>query len=70
MLRRSKVSRFAKVRSALLAIEDDLCWDVQLLVVGTGHALRLGEAGDVDAILFMPKPQRGSFRGWLWYALL
>ncbi len=29
----------------------DLDMDVQLLVVGTGQAIRLGEAGDVDAIL-------------------
>jgi tungstate transport system substrate-binding protein len=32
-------------------IEADLGMEVQLLVVGTGQALRLGEAGDVDAIL-------------------
>ena len=32
-------------------IEADLGIDLQLLVVGTGQALRLGEAGDVDAIL-------------------
>jgi tungstate transport system substrate-binding protein len=32
-------------------IESDLGMEVQLLVVGTGQALRLGEAGDVDAIL-------------------
>ncbi|MBT3467495.1 MAG: sulfate ABC transporter substrate-binding protein, partial [Rhodobacteraceae bacterium] len=30
-------------------IKHDLDLDVQLLVVGTGQALRLGEAGDVDA---------------------
>ena len=35
----------------LPAIKDDLDLDVQLLVVGTGQALRLGEAGDVDAVL-------------------
>ncbi|AEI93523.1 substrate-binding domain-containing protein [Roseobacter litoralis] len=35
----------------LPAIKEDLDLDVQLLVVGTGQALRLGEAGDVDAIL-------------------
>lgn len=35
----------------LPAIKQDLGLDVQLLVVGTGQALRLGEAGDVDAIL-------------------
>lgn len=32
-------------------IKADLDLDVQLLVVGTGQAIRLGEAGDVDAIL-------------------
>jgi tungstate transport system substrate-binding protein len=32
-------------------IAKDIGLDVQLLVVGTGQALRLGEAGDVDAIL-------------------
>ena len=35
----------------LPAIKDDLDLDVRLLVVGTGQALRLGEAGDVDAVL-------------------
>ena len=34
----------------LPAIKADTGLDVQLLVVGTGQALRLGEAGDVDAI--------------------
>lgn len=32
-------------------IKADTGLDVQLLVVGTGQAIRLGEAGDVDAIL-------------------
>ncbi len=32
-------------------IKSDLGLEVQLLVVGTGQAIRLGEAGDVDAIL-------------------
>ena len=32
-------------------IAKDLDLEVQLLVVGTGQALRLGRAGDVDAIL-------------------
>ncbi|MGI9389102.1 MAG: substrate-binding domain-containing protein [Boseongicola sp.] len=32
-------------------IRSDLGFDVQLLVVGTGQALRLGAAGDVDAVL-------------------
>ena len=35
----------------LPAIKNDLALEVQLLVVGTGQALKLGEAGDVDAIL-------------------
>ena len=35
----------------LPAIKDDTGMTVQLLVVGTGQALRLGQAGDVDAIL-------------------
>ena len=35
----------------LPAIEQDTGLTVQLLVVGTGQALRLGQAGDVDAIL-------------------
>lgn len=34
----------------LPAMKDDLGLDVQLLVVGTGQALRLGQAGDVDAL--------------------
>lgn len=32
-------------------IQKDLGLEVQLIVVGTGQAIRLGEAGDVDAIL-------------------
>lgn len=35
----------------LPAIRDDLDLEVELLVVGTGQALRLGAAGDVDALL-------------------
>lgn len=35
----------------LPAIQSDLGLEVQLLVVGTGQALRLGRSGDVDAIL-------------------
>jgi len=35
----------------LPAIREDLGLEVRMLVVGTGQALRLGEAGDVDAIL-------------------
>ncbi|MBL4784928.1 MAG: sulfate transporter, partial [Cohaesibacteraceae bacterium] len=39
----------------LPAIKRDINLDVQLLVVGTGQALRLGRAGDVDAILVHSK---------------
>ncbi|PWJ21743.1 substrate-binding domain-containing protein [Jannaschia seohaensis] len=35
--------------------------DVQLLVVGTGQALRLGEAGDVDAVLVHSRAAEESF---------
>ena len=45
----------------LPAIKDDLGLDVQLLVVGTGQALRLGEAGDVDAILVHSKAAEEAF---------
>ena len=45
----------------LPAIKDDLDLDVQLLVVGTGQALRLGEAGDVDAILVHSKSAEEAF---------
>lgn len=45
----------------LPAIKDDLGLDVQLLVVGTGQALRLGEAGDVDAILVHSKTAEEAF---------
>ncbi|MDG1067837.1 MAG: substrate-binding domain-containing protein [Sulfitobacter sp.] len=45
----------------LPAIKDDLVLDVQLLVVGTGQALRLGEAGDVDAILVHSKAAEEAF---------
>jgi len=36
-------------------IKNDLGIDVQLLVVGTGQALKLGRSGDVDAILVHSK---------------
>ena len=39
----------------LPAIKMDTGIDVQLLVVGTGQAIRLGQAGDVDAILVHSK---------------
>ena len=45
----------------LPAIEEDLGLTVQLLVVGTGQALRLGEAGDVDAILVHSKAAEEAF---------
>lgn len=35
----------------LPAIHDDLGIKIELLVVGTGQAIRLGQAGDVDAVL-------------------
>jgi tungstate transport system substrate-binding protein len=37
--------------SLLPAIERDIGLKVDLLIVGTGQAIRLGESGDVDAIL-------------------
>ena len=42
-------------------IESDLDLDVQLIVVGTGQALRLGRAGDVDAILVHSKLAEEKF---------
>lgn len=45
----------------LPAIARDIGLDVQLLVVGTGQALRLGEAGDVDAILVHSKSAEEAF---------
>ena len=45
----------------LPAIKADLDLDVQLLVVGTGQALRLGEAGDVDAVLVHSKAAEEAF---------
>lgn len=42
-------------------IKMDLDLDVQLLVVGTGQALRLGRAGDVDAILVHSRPAEEAF---------
>ena len=35
--------------------------DVQLIVVGTGQAIRLGEAGDVDAILVHGRKAEDAF---------
>ncbi|MBS9716810.1 substrate-binding domain-containing protein [Pseudohalocynthiibacter aestuariivivens] len=45
----------------LPAIAEDIGLDVQLLVVGTGQALRLGEAGDVDAILVHSRKAEDAF---------
>lgn len=45
----------------LPAIQTDTGLEVQLLVVGTGQALRLGEAGDVDAILVHSKSAEEAF---------
>ena len=45
----------------LPAIKADLGLDVQLLVVGTGQALRLGAAGDVDAILVHSRKAEEAF---------
>jgi len=45
----------------LPAIAQDTGIEVQLLVVGTGQALRLGEAGDVDAILVHSKTAEEQF---------
>lgn len=45
----------------LPAIEEDTGIEVQLLVVGTGQAIRLGEAGDVDAILVHSRAAEDAF---------
>ena len=45
----------------LPAIKNDTGLEVQLLVVGTGQAIRLGEAGDVDAILVHSKKAEEAF---------
>ncbi|SPF81658.1 substrate-binding domain-containing protein [Pseudoprimorskyibacter insulae] len=45
----------------LPAIQEDLDLEVQLLVVGTGQAIKLGEAGDVDAILVHSKGAEMKF---------
>lgn len=42
-------------------IKADLGLDVELIVVGTGQALRLGEAGDVDAILVHARAAEEDF---------
>lgn len=45
----------------LPAIRDDLNIEVQMLVVGTGQALRLGRAGDVDAVLVHSRSAEDAF---------
>ncbi|MEL6883863.1 MAG: substrate-binding domain-containing protein [Pseudomonadota bacterium] len=45
----------------LPAIQADTQIEVQLLVVGTGQAIRLGEAGDVDAILVHSRKAEDAF---------
>ncbi len=45
----------------LPAIKQDTGIEVQLLIVGTGQALRLGRAGDVDAILVHSKAAEEAF---------
>ncbi|WP_299032016.1 substrate-binding domain-containing protein [uncultured Sulfitobacter sp.] len=45
----------------LPAIADDLGLEVQLLVVGTGQAIKLGQAGDVDAILVHSRTAEEAF---------
>ncbi|MEM6303267.1 MAG: substrate-binding domain-containing protein [Pseudomonadota bacterium] len=45
----------------LPAIAADTGIEVQLLVVGTGQALRLGQAGDVDAILVHSRAAEEAF---------
>lgn len=42
-------------------IKTDLDLDVRLLVVGTGQALRLGAAGDVDAVLVHSRKAEEAF---------
>lgn len=42
-------------------IQKDLDLEVQLLVVGTGQALKLGRAGDVDAILVHSRKAEEAF---------
>ena len=42
-------------------IKADTGLDIQLLVVGTGQAIRLGQAGDVDAILVHSRQAEDAF---------
>ena len=48
-------------KKLLPAIQSDLGLEVQLLIVGTGQAIRLGEAGDVDAILVHSQKAEEAF---------
>ncbi|MEM6466983.1 MAG: substrate-binding domain-containing protein, partial [Pseudomonadota bacterium] len=45
----------------LPVIADDINLDVQLLTVGTGQALKLGQTGDVDAILVHSRSAEEAF---------
>ncbi|MEW9919195.1 substrate-binding domain-containing protein [Marimonas sp. MJW-29] len=45
----------------LPAFEGDTGIEVQLIVVGTGQAIRLGQAGDVDAILVHSRAAEDAF---------
>ena len=45
----------------LPAIARDIVLDVQLFVVGTGQAIRLGQSGDVDAVLVHSKDAELAF---------
>ena len=45
----------------LPAVAEDTGLEVQLLVVGTGQAIRLGEAGDVDAVLVHSREAEEAF---------
>ena len=42
-------------------VETDLKIEIQLVVVGTGQAIKLGKNGDVDAILVHSKPDEEEF---------
>ena len=42
-------------------IEKDIGLNVELLVVGTGQALKLGETGDVDAVLVHSRSAEEAF---------
>ncbi|WP_179381597.1 substrate-binding domain-containing protein [Jannaschia marina] len=52
-------SGLSEVLLPAIAAETDL--DVELVVVGTGQALRLGEAGDVDAVLVHARTAEEAF---------